>query len=276
MDSDPGFEALLDFLRESRGFDFGGYKRSSLTRRVERRMAQVRCTGFEDYLDFLQVHPEEYTALFNTILINVTGFLRDSDAWTHLGSDLLPELVAARNPHEQIRVWSAGCASGQEAYSVAMLFAEHLGVEQTRERVKICATDVDEEALAEASAAIFAERDVGPVPGPLRERYFEVQGQRYVFHRDLRRSVVFGRNDLVRDAPISRVDLLVCRNTLMYFTAETQARILGRFNLALAEGGLLFLGRSELLLNHGQLFEPIDPRRRFFRKIPREGNAGQK
>ena len=250
MDSDPGFEALLDFLRESRGFDFGGYKRSSLTRRVARRMAQVRCTGFEDYLDFLQVHPEEYTALFNTILINVTGFLRDSDAWTHLGSDLLPELVAARNPHEQIRVWSAGCASGQEAYSVAMLFAEHLGVEQTRERVKICATDVDEEALAEASAAIFAERDVGPVPGPLRERYFEVQGQRYVFHRDLRRSVVF--------------------------TAETQARILGRFNLALAEGGLLFLGRSELLLNHGQLFEPIDPRRRFFRKIPREGNAGQK
>ncbi|GAA4609430.1 two-component system CheB/CheR fusion protein [Actinoplanes octamycinicus] len=264
---DHEFEALLTYLKEARGFDFTGYKRSSLSRRVDRRMAQISVAGYGDYLDHLQVHPEEFTTLFNTILINVTSFFRDPEAWEFLRSDVLLPLIAAKPDGSPIRVWSAGCASGQEAYTLAMMLGEMLGPEQFRERVKIYATDVDEEQLGEARHATYGAREVESVPAGLLERYFEQVGDRYVFRKDMRRSIIFGRNDLVQDAPISRVDLLTCRNTLMYFNAETQARILGRFHFALADGGALFLGKAEMLLSHGNLFLPTDLKRRIFRKV---------
>ncbi|MGY1691548.1 CheR family methyltransferase [Geodermatophilus sp. SYSU D01105] len=268
--SDPDFEALLVHLRERRGFDFTGYKRPSLVRRVRRRMAEVGVDSFAEYQDHLEVHPDEFTPLFNTILINVTSFFRDRAAWDHLRDDLLPGLLAACGP--RIRVWSAGCASGQEAYSLAILLADALGVERFRERVKIYATDVDEDALAAARQALFTEREMaGLTPAQVRG-YFTVEGSRYAFRKDLRRSVIFGRNDLVQDAPISHIDLLLCRNTLMYFTAETQGRILGRLHYALNPTGLLFLGKAEMLLSHNQLFSPVDLTRRFFRK--RDGGPG--
>jgi two-component system CheB/CheR fusion protein len=268
-DHDPDFEALLQFLRDSRGFDFTGYKRSSLMRRVDRRMQQVSIASYADYLDHLQLHQDEFTSLFNTILINVTGFFRDPDAWTHLGEDALPAMLAARNPSGPVRVWSAGCASGEEAYTAAIVLAEMLGPEQFRERVKIYATDVDEEALAHARHATYAESAVKAIPDELRERYFEQQDERYAFRTDLRRSVIFGRNDLVQDAPISRVDLLLCRNTLMYFNAEAQSRIVNRLHFAMSDESVLFLGKAEMLLSHTELFQPLDLKRRFFRKVPR-------
>src|SRR3954447_18866656 len=209
---DPEFEGLLQFLKDSRGFDFTGYKRSSLMRRVDRRMQQVDMTSYADYLDYLQLHQDEFTALFNTILINVTGFFRDADAWMHLRDEALPGMLSERKPSEPIRVWSAGCASGEEAYSAAIALAELLGPEEFRDRVKIYATDVDEDALAQARQASYPESAIKSVPAELRDNYFEQQGQRYVFRTDLRRSVIFGRNDLVQDAPISRVDFLLCRN----------------------------------------------------------------
>jgi two-component system CheB/CheR fusion protein len=264
---DPSFEALLSHLKEARAFDFTGYKRSSLVRRVDRRMAQVGCTEYVDYLDYLQVHPDEFTALFNTILINVTGFFRDPDAWDYLRVESLPALIAARRPDAPIRVWSAGCASGEEAYTLAITLAETLGPEEFRDRVKIYATDVDDDGLVQARQATYSERGVAGVPPDLLEKYFEKVNNRYVFRKDLRRSVIFGRNDLVQDAPISRIDLLVCRNTLMYFNAETQSRILGRFHFAIADHGLLFLGKAEMLLSHAGLFTPVDLKRRVFRKI---------
>jgi two-component system, chemotaxis family, CheB/CheR fusion protein len=167
-----------------------------------------------------------------------------------------------------VRVWSAGCASGEEAYTTAMVLAESLGVEQFRQRVKIYATDVDEESLAYARHASYGEHEVSGLPTELRDRYFESHGDRYLFHPYLRRSIIFGRNDLVQDAPISRVDVLVCRNTLMYFNPEAQTRILSRFHFALASGGVLFLGRAEMLLSHRGLFTPVDINQRLFRKVP--------
>ncbi|MEU4692733.1 CheR family methyltransferase [Actinoplanes sp. NPDC023714] len=267
--TDPNFEALLGYLKESRGFDFTGYKRSSLMRRVNRRMSQVETSDYQEYLDYLQVHPDEFTALFNTILINVTAFFRDADAWEYLRTDVLEPMVAAKPADSMIRIWSAGCASGEEAYTLAMALAEVLGLEQFRERVKIYATDVDEEQLNEARQASYGEREVQALPPELVEKYFEPVNGRFVFRKDLRRSVIFGRNDLVQDAPISRIDLLTCRNTLMYFNAETQAKILGRFHFALAETGILFLGKAEMLLSHSSLFIPIDLKRRVFRRVPR-------
>jgi two-component system, chemotaxis family, CheB/CheR fusion protein len=263
-DSDPDFEALLVYLRERRGFDFTGYKRPSLMRRVRRRMAEVGITSFGEYQDHLEVQPDEFTPLFNTILINVTSFFRDAAAWDHLRDDLLPELLASAGP--RIRVWSAGCASGQEAYSLAILLADALGTDEFRERVKIYATDVDEEALAHARQALYGERELAGLTPEQVQQYFTPEGNRFGFRKDLRRSVIFGRNDLVQDAPISHVDLLLSRNTLMYFTAETQARILTRLHYALNPGGLLFLGKAEMLLSHNQLFAPVDLTRRFFRK----------
>jgi two-component system, chemotaxis family, CheB/CheR fusion protein len=265
---DEDFEALLVYLKESRGFDFTGYKRASLTRRVGRRMAQIEVRTYGDYLDYLQVHPDEFTALFNTILINVTGFFRDPEAWAYLREQVVRPLLAAKAPDAPIRVWSAGCASGEEAYSAAIMLAEEIGADQFRSRVKIYATDVDEEALAQARLASYTERQLANVAPELVEQYFDHTGGRYVFRKDLRRAVIFGRNDLMQDAPISRADLLLCRNTLMYFNAEAQARILSRLHYALADSGVLFLGKAEMLLSHGSTFEPVDLKRRIFRKVP--------
>ena len=158
------FENLLSYLKASRGFDFTAYKRSSLMRRTLVRMQNIGVSGFANYQDYLQVDPEEFTRLFNTILINVTEFFRDPPAWEYVADDVLPGLIGPPEATNQIRVWSAGCASGEEAYTIAMLLAEQLGVEQFRERVKIYATDVDEEALNEARVASYDERSTKEVP----------------------------------------------------------------------------------------------------------------
>jgi two-component system CheB/CheR fusion protein len=265
------FENLLSYLKVSRGFDFTAYKRSSLMRRTLVRMQTIGVTGFANYQDYLQVDPEEFTRLFNTILINVTAFFRDPPAWEYVASNVLPGMVGERGSTHPIRVWSAGCASGEEAYTIGMLLAEILGVEQFRERVKIYATDVDEEALNEARFASYDERSTKEVPPELLSKYFEHHNGRSVFNKELRRSVIFGRHDLIQDAPISRINLLICRNCMMYFNAETQGRIMNRFQFALLPGGVLFLGRAETLLSRTAAFAPIDVKRRVFAKQDRNG-----
>lgn len=267
-EANPGFEALLEYLRQNRSFDFTGYKRSSLMRRVQKRMQTLEIEGYSNYLDYLEVHPDEFIALFNTILINVTSFFRDADAWEGMATKVIPEILANKQPNQPIRCWSVGCASGEEAYSLAMLLAEVLGFEQFRNQVKIFATDVDEEALLQSRHASYTLAQVEAVPPELRQKYFEHNGHRYVFNKELRRSVIFGRHDLVQDAPISRVDLLTCRNTLMYFNSETQAQVLERFHFALSNSGYLVLGKAEMLFAHTNLFKPIDLKHRIFVKAP--------
>ncbi len=266
------FERLLVFLREARGFDFTGYKRPSLVRRVRHRMGELGIATFEEYQDVLSLRPDEFTTLFNTILINVTGFFRDPEAWTAMRDVVVPSLVDASDG-APVRIWSAGCASGQEAYSMAMVLHDRLGAD-FRERVKIYATDVDDQALEQARQASYPERATADVPEPFRERYFESVNGRRVITNELRRNVIFGRNDLTVDAPISRIDVLLCRNTLMYFNAETQSRVLNRLGFALRPDGVLFLGRAEMLLNHSDVFQAVDLKRRFFRKIRLDVSEG--
>lgn len=262
------FERILEYLRQTRGFDFTAYKRTSLIRRVRKRMQLVDIHEYEQYLDYLEVHPDEFAALFNTILINVTSFFRDAEVWDTLRRDVLPQLTTQDSM--PIRVWSAGCSAGQEAYSAAMLLAELLGTAAFHERVKIYATDVDDEALAESRRATYNAKHLEDVPPDLREKYFEkTTGDLYAFNRDLRRSVIFGRHDLIQDAPISRVDLLLCRNTLMYFNSEAQARIMARFYFSLNSGGYLVLGRAEMLFSHAAMFQPVELKRRIFKTIPK-------
>jgi two-component system, chemotaxis family, CheB/CheR fusion protein len=268
--ADRDLEVLLDYLRRTRGFDFTGYKRASLIRRIGKRMQDVGADGYLSYLDHLEVDPEEFTQLFNTILLNVTSFFRDPPVWDYLGAEVLPRLLADKGDDEPFRIWSAGCASGEEAYTLAMVVAETLGADAVRERVKIYATDVDEDALSQARQARYTTKQVEGVPPELLERYFERNGDGdgHVFSKELRRSVIFGRHDLIQDAPISRIDLLVCRNTLMYLNSETQAHVLARFSFALREGGYLMLGKAEMLLAHTNLFTSLDLKRRVFRKVP--------
>jgi two-component system CheB/CheR fusion protein len=265
--SDESFEQLLEYLKRSRGFDFTAYKRPSLQRRVQRRMQVVGIDGFDGYGDYLEAHPQEITELFNTILINVTGFFRDSGAWEFLAADIIPRIVHTDNGDPSIRVWSAGCSSGEEAYTLAMLLAEAMNPEELRERVRIYATDVDEEALAHARLATYPEARLADVPTPLVEKYFERVNGQYVFNRDLRRLLIFGRHDLLVDPPISKVSLVVCRNTLMYFNSEAQQRLLERFHFALRDGGFLFLGKAEMLPARSNAFTPVDLKKRIFVKV---------
>ena len=265
------FEPLLDYLKRTRGFDFTAYKRPSLMRRIQKRMQSVGIGAFGDYMDYLEVHPDEFAQLFNNILINVTAFFRDESPWDLVRDTVISQVIGETPSRGAVRVWSAGCASGEETYSIAMLLVEALGRDAFRDRVKIYATDVDEHALGEARTASYSERQVQPVPPALLDQYFARENDRYVFDKELRRSVVFGRHDLIQDAPISRVNLLLCRNTLMYFHTEAQNRILARFHFALCPDGVLFLGKAEMLFTHSQLFTPIDLRRRVFKKIAKDG-----
>jgi two-component system, chemotaxis family, CheB/CheR fusion protein len=264
---DPSFEKLLAYLKTHRGFDFTSYKRPSLMRRVQRRMQTIGLEEFGDYEDYLEVHPEEYVYLFNTILINVTSFFRDMEAWQYLAEHILPGIVNVEGNEDSIRIWSAGTASGEEAYTLAMLMAEAMGLEQAQQRLKIYATDVDEEDLTRARLGGYTPKEVEAVPEELRDKYFELNGGRYLFNNGLRRAVIFGRHDLVQDAPISRLDLLVCRNTLIYFNSEAQRHILARFHFALRDEGYLFLGKAEMLLTHAHLFSHVCLQHRIFQKV---------
>jgi two-component system, chemotaxis family, CheB/CheR fusion protein len=265
---DDNLERLLDHLRRNRSFDFTGYKRASIARRITKRLDDIGIASYAEYLDYLEVHPEEFQQLFNTILINVTDFFRDEGTWTYLAEEVLPGLVSRRSG-SFLRVWSAGCATGEETYTIAMILAELLGPEQFRDRVKIYGTDVDEEALAKARHGAYTEKEVENVPPALLAKYFDQVDGSFIFKKDFRRQVIFGRHDLVQDAPISKVDLLVCRNALMYFNSETQSRILARFHFALNDGGILFLGKAETMLSRASTFTPIDLSRRISTKVPR-------
>jgi two-component system CheB/CheR fusion protein len=283
-EQDSGFEVLLEHLRRYRGIDFSGYKQPSLIRRVVSRMRVAGVGDCVDYLAYLDEHPGEYGLLFDSILINVTGFFRDDAAWGYIREALLPQLLALKPAEEPVRVWSAGCASGEEVYTLAMLFAEAVGPEAFSHRVKIYATDVDEEALTQAREGAYNDQDLDSVPSAMRTRYFETAGSRHVIRPDLRRVILFGRQDVLRDAPISCVDLLVCRNTLMYFDTEAQGRILARFRMALVEGGYLFLGKAELIAAHTRIFHPVNLKHHIFQRaatlgfhegLPERSDRGQ-
>src|SRR5262245_24873830 len=264
------FEDLLAYIRENRGFDFTGYKRPSLHRRIEKRIADTGAETYGKYLELLKDDDTEFAQLFDTILINVTGFFRDMPAWQFLRDEVVPKITSTKGTGEQIRIWSAGCATGEEAYSLAMVFAHEVGDGDFADRVKIYATDVDERALSDARHGVFVADQVKDVPDEFRDRYFEPVDSRFIFSNDLRRAVIFGRNDLLVDPPISRIDLISTRNTLMYFNPDVQRRVLLNFHFALQPNGYLFLGRSETLLTRSNLFVPVDLKKRVFARGVRE------
>jgi two-component system CheB/CheR fusion protein len=264
MAEEPTLADLVRVLAEERAFDLRGYKSTTLERRVRRRMQQLNIKSYGEYLDHIRNDDDETGKLLDTVLINVTHFFRDVQAWEVMAKEVLPMLFSGRPPGSSFRVWSAGCATGEEAYSVAILLYEMLGPQIKDYEIKIYATDNDEGALNTARRAEYAEESLSGIRPEIREKYFTGEPLRVV--RDVRRMVIFGRSNLLTDAPISHVDLLLCRNVLIYFDAPAQAHIIRRLKYALNDGGVLFLGKSESQLKRDPEFAPINSRWRIFQR----------
>jgi two-component system, chemotaxis family, CheB/CheR fusion protein len=267
--SDVTLRDLLQWLAEERNLDLRGYKTSSLERRFRHRMFQVKVGGYGEYLDFIREKRGEVNDLLNTVLINVTHFFRDPQAWEALGREIIPELAERLQPGDTFRAWSAGCASGEEAYSLAILLCEQFGADIRNYDVKVYATDVDEEALNIARRGEYPTDKLRHVRPEWREKYFRVDHVGRI-SREIRRLCIFGRGNLASDAPISHVQLLLCRNVLIYFDSDLQKSILRRLHYALEPDGVLMLGKSESQLSQNALFRTVNPKWRIFRRLEQE------
>ncbi|HWB79743.1 MAG TPA: CheR family methyltransferase [Nannocystaceae bacterium] len=267
------FEDLLAQMKRAGGYDFTHYKRASVGRGVDRRMRATQTIDYGAYGSYLDAHPAEYALLFSALLVNVTEFFRDPLAWDALRTGTLPQVMHDSRERPQLRVWSIGCAAGQEPYSIAMLLAEAMGPAAFADRVKIYATDRDDDALVTARRGRYDDASLARVPHALRERWFHGPAHAQVIDGALRRAVVFARHDVLVDPPLPRIDLLVFRNTLMYFRAATQTDVLTRLHRSLAATGFLFLGRSELLLGESDRFAAHDVGHGVFSKVTPAGPA---
>jgi two-component system, chemotaxis family, CheB/CheR fusion protein len=266
-------EQILERIRGARNFDFRNYKRPTLRRRIERRMADRRCKSVTEYVTLLDRDPAEFEALVGSMLIKVTGFFRDKEMWDELLRKVLPQFLADKRHGEELRVWCAGCSTGEEAFSLAILLAEAMGPAFQNQEVKVFGTDADEKAVAYARHGIYTPDQVEAVPKELLKTWFTEESGGWAVRKEIRRTVVFGVNNLVSDAPISRLDLVMCRNVFIYLDAALQKRVLTRFHYALRRHGILVLGKSELIPFAAKVFEPIDLARRIYRKDGRRDTA---
>ena len=261
---------ILADVRAQTGHDFSHYKRATVLRRIARRLQVNSLETLPQYLEFIRTHPAEGRALLQDLLIGVTHFFRDRESFASLEAHI-PQLFAGKNPDDEVRVWAAGCATGEEAYSMAMLLCDHCKRLENPPKVQIFATDVDEESIAIARDGLYPltiEADVSPER--LREFFVKDHG-RYRVRKEIREKVLFATHDLLKDAPFSRCDLISCRNLFIYLNGEAQQAIFDIFHFASRSGGLLFLGTAENHSRAQMLFSPIDPKHRIFvrRSLPR-------
>jgi two-component system CheB/CheR fusion protein len=258
-------KTLLAKVRGRTKVDFSQYKEPTLWRRIERRMAANHVGTLQDYLALADEKPVELDKLCKDILISVTSFFRDTEAFAGL-EKVVARMLASKQAGEDIRIWVAGCATGEEAYSLAILIAEYLGSAFDQYRIQIFATDIDLEAMARARRGIFAATSLAHMDRTRIKAHFTPHGDRYEINKNLRDVVIFARQDLVQDPPFLRLDLVTCRNVLIYFQSELQARLLAVFHYALNPGGCMFLGKSESVFQQEGLFETIDKEARLFRR----------
>ena len=263
---DPLRELLLHVSTHT-NIDFRNYKSSTILRRISRRMAVTHVANFKEYFDFLRSHPDEITELVKAFLIKVTGFFRDPDAFDFLKSSVLPELIErARQNGRILRVWSAGCATGEEAYSMALLIADQLGPDFPEWSVKIFATDVASDAISFARRGLYPDNVLDDLPADYRERFFERVDHSYRISKLLRETVIFGQQDISRGVPFPRIDLVVCRNLLIYLQPELQQTVLDLFAYSLHYShGYLFLGKAETARPTKASFELVNKKWKIYR-----------
>lgn len=260
-------DEILAILRARTRNDFRGYKKPTVLRRVERRMGLNQVTALVDYARLLRQNPTEVTQLSDDLLIHVTGFFRDSDAWESLRERVIVPMVAQREDESSIRCWVSACSSGEEAYSLGMLLLEAAEAVGKRFDIKIFATDMAERSLNHARAGAYPGGIESEIPPQRLERFFEKDDAFYHVKQELRELVVFAPQNILQDPPFSRLDIVTCRNLLIYLEPELQQRVIALLHFGLREGGALFLGNSETVSGHEELFEPVDKHWRIYRRI---------
>jgi two-component system CheB/CheR fusion protein len=259
---------VLATLRSRTGHDFSLYKKSTVIRRVERRMSQHDIESAEVYARYLKEHPAEVHALFKELLINVTSFFRDPEAFEALRRDVLPKLVAGKPEGWAFRVWVAGCATGEEAYSIAILLRELMESTHVDFKAQIYATDLDDDAIAIARTGSYPPNIVQDVTPERLRRFFVKEEAGYRIRKEIREMVVFAVQNVIKDPPFTRLDLLACRNLMIYLEPELQEQLLSKFHYALRPGGVLFLSPSETTGHGSELFRPLNRKWKLFEGVP--------
>src|SRR5215471_16238320 len=258
--------AVCAILHDGTGHDFSGYKTRTFYRRIERRMQVLQIPSLEAYADRLRQDPGEVNTLFRDLLIGVTNFFRDPKAFEALEQLVMPRLFEGKGPADTIRVWVPGCATGEEVYSLAIMLREQSEQSRSRVKVQIFATDIDEAALGVARAGRYPDTLLQGVSKERLERFFASEGTSYVINKPIRDMCVFSSHSVVRDPPFSRMDLISCRNLLIYLNSELQGHVIPIFHYALKPNGFLFLGTSENISQHGDLFTSVDKKNRVFQQ----------
>jgi len=273
---DDTIESIFSLLRQRTRHDFSLYKPSTLNRRIDRRMAIHGMAAVGEYVRYMRQNPQEVDLLFKELLIGVTSFFRDAAVWQYMLDTALPALLASRGSETKFRAWIAGCSTGEEAYTLAIVFAETIQrlPEHHHCRLQIFASDLSPDAIASARAGRYPATIGASMPAEYAARYFMDQEGALVVAKPIRDMVLFARHDVVLDPPFTRLDILSCRNLLIYFDATLQRRILPLFHYSLRPGGLLLLGSSETVGSFSKLFEPVDSRLRLYLRRPAQSAAG--
>ena len=270
VDKEAGAEtsrkAICEILLDHTGHDFSGYKTRTFYRRIERRMQILQIPSLPAYVDRLREDPGEVNTLFRDLLIGVTNFFRDTKAFEALQQLVMPRLFEGKGPSDTIRVWVPGCATGEEVYSLAILLREQAEQSRLRAKIQVFATDIDEAALAVARAGRYPDTLLQGVSKDRLERFFTSEGTSYVVNKSIRDVCVFSSHSVLRDPPFSRMDLISCRNLLIYLNSELQTHVIPILHYALKPNGFLFLGTSENVTQHGDLFSSIDKKSRIFQR----------
>jgi two-component system, chemotaxis family, CheB/CheR fusion protein len=270
--AEPVIESALKkifvLLRTHTGHDFSQYKPSTIYRRIERRMAVHQIAGIDAYVKYLQQAPEEVQALFNDFLIGVTNFFRDPEAFAALEEKVIPKLFDGKPVGAAVRVWCTGCSTGEEAYSMAILLQERLATLRVSYKVQVFATDIDSRAIATARTGIYPASIADDITPERLARFFtlEPDGSTYRVHKGIRDLLVFSEHDIIKDPPFSKLDLISCRNLMIYLGAELQKKLISLFHYALQPGGLLFLGTSETAGEQGDLFAVLDRKAKIYQR----------
>jgi two-component system CheB/CheR fusion protein len=264
--TEPHMDQVFGLLRASSGVDFRRYKRPTIDRRLQRRMVLHKVSRIEEYVRVLREIPTEVQALYNDILIHVTRFFRDGEAFTALASLVLPRIAEGQSLDQPIRIWVPGCATGEEAYSIAIVTLEYLAEIERPCRVQVFATDISDPAIEHARTGVYHESIAADVtPERLRRFFTKIDGG-YRVNKAVRDACIFARQDLTRDPPFSKLDLIVCRNVLIYLGSELQQKVMSVFHYALKPTGALLLGNAETIGSSSDLFAPADRKHRIYSK----------
>ena len=262
-------QKVFYLIRSRTGHDFSQYKRSTITRRVERRMAVHQIDKLDDYVRYLQLTAGEVDALFRDLLIGVTNFFRDTEVFEELEKNVIPKLLTGKAAGTAIRIWVPGCSTGEEAYSLAMLIKERMDEMKENFKVQIFATDIDRQSIDHARAGVYPSSIVADVSAERLAHYFyeeQPDGNTYRIHKNIRDMLIFSEHDFIKDPPFSKLDLISCRNVLIYISSELQKKLMPVFHYALNPGGVLVLGSSETVGEFGSLFTTLDRKLKIYQR----------